>query len=320
MAKSSTKTSAFSGELKNIDLKDIHVDPKWNLRSGAWTADKEFGLLVESIALEGVHTPVNVVPSTIFGDEIKTDKKYVLIAGFRRIYAVLEVNKQKRDGKRYDSVPAIILNVSRDEALLHNLAENTHRQDTSVPDTTFGLMRLNEQLTPKLVAERTGLSQSYVTKLLAIGRGLLPKVFDAWRNSPLKIAIADIDAISKLSKDEQEIAFTTLVTQTKSKTGTTKGARIERALRNSLQFGQTVGKLVGYGYVGAPVTDVADWDLSLATILGGIASLDKVGDDEKTRIVKSFLAGVESGVQMALKPQDNETEELVEEGVIAPEA
>ncbi len=119
--------------------------------------ESELGELAASIAQNGVMQPIIVRPV-----EAEGDVKYEIIAGERRWRA------SKRIG--LDSVPAIIREMSDQQALELALVENVQREDLSALEEAAGYNQLIEEFnyTQEQLAGAVGKSRSHIANLLRL--------------------------------------------------------------------------------------------------------------------------------------------------------
>lgn len=147
------------GEEKRNSLMDLDVK---KIRSGQYQPRKSFeeselGELAASIAQNGVMQPIIVRPVSSNGEV-----KYEIIAGERRWRA------SKRIG--LDSVPAIIREMSDQQALELALVENVQREDLSALEEAAGYNQLIEEFnyTQEQLAGAVGKSRSHIANLLRL--------------------------------------------------------------------------------------------------------------------------------------------------------
>jgi ParB family chromosome partitioning protein len=164
-----TGTSA----IKRIPIKDIHIlNPRIRNK-------KTFDEITDNIAQVGLKRPITVTPYSW-----ASDKPYALVCGQGRLEAFLACGQSK--------IPALIIDVNEEEALTMGLIENlARRQHTSI-DLFKGIgLLLDKKYTPKLIAQKTGLSIEYVkpiVKLIKLGEERLLSAVDAG-HLPLDIAL-----------------------------------------------------------------------------------------------------------------------------------
>ena len=138
-------------QLLEIALKNIVVG---NFQPRQAMSEEALTELVASIQEFGVIEPIVVRPLP--------DGKYELVAGHRRFIAA------QRSGLQ--SVPAIVRNVSDEEALLFSLIENLQREDLTPLEEAEALARLANEFgfTHQKIAEQVGKSRSYITNSLRL--------------------------------------------------------------------------------------------------------------------------------------------------------
>src|SRR5271166_6733254 len=110
--------------------------------------------LCDSILALGVIEPIIVRPAA--------DGHYQVIAGVRRWKAAQMAGK--------DTVPAVVRQVSNQQAMEMTIVENLQREDLGIMDEARGYDRLSREfgLTQEQMAQRTGKDRSSVTNLLRL--------------------------------------------------------------------------------------------------------------------------------------------------------
>jgi len=148
------ETEEMSNSLLELEVNKI--------RSGQYQPRKSFeeselGELAASIAQNGVMQPIIVRPIDVEGEV-----KYEIIAGERRWRA------SKRIG--LDSVPAIIREMSDQQALELALVENVQREDLSALEEAAGYSQLIQEFsyTQEQLAGAVGKSRSHIANLLRL--------------------------------------------------------------------------------------------------------------------------------------------------------
>jgi ParB family chromosome partitioning protein len=169
-------------DFKNIALSEIHPDPNQPRKFYDETAMKE---LAESIKEKGVLQPILVRPN---------GKGYLLVCGERRYRAALAVGS---DNILKNTIPAVIRELTDDEALELQIIENLQRKDVHPMEEAVAFKSLLEKGKPvEEVATRVGKSVFYVrqrVKLNALSNDW-QKVFYAGRMSnaeAMKIGLFD---------------------------------------------------------------------------------------------------------------------------------
>ncbi len=119
-----------------------------------------FGEIVANIRAIGLKKPIVVTPRpSPAGDE-----RYLLVCGEGRMKAFKELGEE--------TIPALVVTVSDEEAFIMSLAENIARRQSRPLELLSGIEQLRERgYTPKQIASKTGLTQTYIQGIL----GLLQK-------------------------------------------------------------------------------------------------------------------------------------------------
>lgn len=151
------KPTTMTGDLvKEIPVEQIDRNPYQTRRKLAEDALNE---LAASIKASGVVQPIVVRP--------EANGRFQLIAGERRWMA------SQRAGKL--TVPAIIRQVSNEQAMEMTIVENLQREDLNPMEQAFAYERLGREfgLTQEQMAQRTGKDRSSVANFLRLLK--LPK-------------------------------------------------------------------------------------------------------------------------------------------------
>lgn len=127
-----------------IDVGDVYPNP--------YQPRKKFSLekiheLADSIKTSGLIQPVVVY---------KEEEKYYLVVGERRWRAAQHL--------KWEKIPAIIKNYSRDETIINALVENVQREDLNAIEIAEGI---------ELLIEQTGLKQDELSEKLGMNRTTL---------------------------------------------------------------------------------------------------------------------------------------------------
>ncbi len=217
-------TSPMLGEQAlHVPLSDIHVDYTWNCRSERRIQDLSdnesggFEGFGAGIRANGQISPVilrNTGGKTLSG--AKTDKKYELVVGFRRMRAITLLNtegeiKRAKTENKPSVVPGLpnghisaIVREINDQvsARILNGTENTGRTNLKAPDMMFLAKQLNEggKLTQVAIGEALGINQSWVSRLLKVGT-LPPAILANWRDGTPIPSVTTKDGIFKLDAD-----------------------------------------------------------------------------------------------------------------------
>jgi ParB/RepB/Spo0J family partition protein len=124
-------------DVVKIPAKDILVDDEFNCREEV-TSSSIFQLAAD-IEKHGLQQPVSVRPldpNDPLDQPYLGTYKYALFMGFRRTKACLAV--------AISEIPAMIKNVTREEAKILNLGENLHRKDLSFYEEALSISKLYE--------------------------------------------------------------------------------------------------------------------------------------------------------------------------------
>lgn len=116
-----------------------------------------FSEIVQNIQDIGLKKPIKVTPRvTADGTE-----KYLLVCGEGRLKAFMSLGEK--------TIPALVVDVSDEDAFIMSLAENIARRRCRPLELLAGIKRLHDQgYAPKTIAEKTGLAQPYVQGILTL--------------------------------------------------------------------------------------------------------------------------------------------------------
>ncbi|MCX4149543.1 MULTISPECIES: ParB/RepB/Spo0J family partition protein [Paraburkholderia] len=140
-----------AGEVRMIPVDQIEViNPRER-------NNRVFNEIVGNIRAIGLKKPIKVTPrATADGIE-----KYLLVCGEGRLKAFRSLGET--------TIPAMVVNVSDEDAFIMSLAENIARRQCRPLELLAGIRQLQEQgYTSKVIAEKTGLTQSYVQGILML--------------------------------------------------------------------------------------------------------------------------------------------------------
>lgn len=151
-----SRADADAGEPPNDSLAEIDVDQIYRGRFQPRQHIDEDGIeeLAASIAAQGVMQPIVLRPRPSGG--------YEIIAGERRWRATMRAGQH--------SIPAIVRDVSDEQAMALGLIENLQREDLNPLEEARALGRLRDEfgLTQQEVGEAVGKSRTAVTNLLRL--------------------------------------------------------------------------------------------------------------------------------------------------------
>lgn len=161
-----------------IPLSEVHVDEKLNFRS--FYDEKTLKGLQQSIKEEGLLQPMVVRPAT---REDKTDKGFVLTAGFRRMRCVKALKWERANftvaetDAKGGAVKNLVENVNRDSLNSYELAH-------ACKDLRDHFGMTGEEIAAKLkggdVVEGKGKSKANVNNLIRLATKLHPQIVAIW--------------------------------------------------------------------------------------------------------------------------------------------
>jgi ParB family chromosome partitioning protein len=140
-----------AGEVRMIPVDQIEViNPRER-------NNRVFNEIVGNIRAIGLKKPIKVTPrATADGIE-----KYLLVCGEGRLKAFRSLGET--------TIPAMVVNVSDEDAFIMSLAENIARRQCRPLELLAGIRQLQEQgYASKVIAKKTGLTQSYVQGILML--------------------------------------------------------------------------------------------------------------------------------------------------------
>lgn len=234
--------------IRHIPLADIFCDYGWNARSKADVDGESDGVqdttgknhasqggdikqFAEGIADQGQDTPIilrEVTDGKSLGGK-KTDRRYEVVAGFRRFTAITLLNEPasveafKKAGRKTvvpntadGTILAVVRSLDARAARVLNLRENTARNNLKTPDLVLHVRQLNKEgMNQTAIATALAITQGFVSKLLSAGR-LPEKVLLHWRNgneSPLpglstdrvwpRVPMADLAVLADLAEKDK---------------------------------------------------------------------------------------------------------------------
>lgn len=115
-----------------------------------------FSEIVGNIKALGLKKPITVTPrDTVHG------KRYLLVCGEGRLTAFRTLGETE--------IPALVIDVSDEDAFLMSLAENIARRQSRPLEILAGIGQLKDKgYTPKNIAAKTGLTMQYVQGILTL--------------------------------------------------------------------------------------------------------------------------------------------------------
>ena len=154
---------------QEISLSKIRVNPRNPRKS---FAGPKFDQLIESIREKGVIEPIVVRPQ---------GKEFEVVAGERRFRASVDIEK---DGV----IPAIVKELSEDEAFEFMIIENLQREDLTEMEEAQSFKEFVDKKGEGSIvelADRTGIRPGYIRRRIAI-LALPAFVLKAWEKEELK--------------------------------------------------------------------------------------------------------------------------------------
>jgi len=141
--------------------------------------DRIFQSIVNSIQAVGLKKPVTVTPRFAPG----RPEKYLLVCGEGRLKAFRSLGQQV--------IPALVVAVSDEDALLMGLAENIARRPSRPFELLAGIERLQTSgYSKKEISEKTGLSEEYVRSILHLLQQGEERLLAAVEQGRLSLSVA----------------------------------------------------------------------------------------------------------------------------------
>jgi len=187
------------GTFQMIQLDQLKANP---LNPRKNFSGKKFDDLVESIRTKGVLEPILVRPQKKKKEKIP----YEIIAGERRFRASCEV-ANANGGLSAHTIPAIIREMSDDEAFDAMTIENLQREDLSEMEEARSyelyIQRHGDEAIPDL-AQRCGIHPGYIKRRLQVLK-LPAKVLKSWEKG--KIKFGHCEQLSRLPNEKLVLEF-----------------------------------------------------------------------------------------------------------------
>lgn len=139
------------GEIRMIPIDQIEVINPRERNS------RVFEEIVGNIKTIGLKKPITVTPRA----GTNGAEKYLLVCGEGRLKAFRSLGET--------TIPAMVVHVSDEDAFIMSLAENIARRQCRPLELLAGIRQLQDQgYSPKIIAEKTGLTQTYVQGILLL--------------------------------------------------------------------------------------------------------------------------------------------------------
>jgi len=118
-----------------------------------------FDEIVGNIKLLGLKKPITVTPR----DDLADGKRFLLVCGEGRLKACQLLGER--------DIAALVVQVNDEDAFIMSLTENIARRAYRPLELLAGIAQLREQgYTPRVIAEKIGLSQEYVKDILLLAK------------------------------------------------------------------------------------------------------------------------------------------------------
>jgi hypothetical protein len=144
-----------------------------------------------------------------------------------------------------------------------------------------------EELRQEDLGRIFGMSQSHMSKLLQIAKGLKPELFKQWRESALEVNVAAVWKISKLPAENQDAEWLAAFGRSEKTGGSTKEEKLEKTVAGkALVLADHLRVLVSGGLIA-----VDGFDAAIA-LTECFPSFVKLNAGQKKRVIGRFVAGL----------------------------
>lgn len=187
---------------------------------------KVFGEIVGNIKALGLKKPISVTPR-----DTEHGKRYLLVCGEGRLTAFRTLGETE--------IPALVIDVSDEDAFLMSLAENIARRQSRPLEILAGIGQLMDKgYTPKNIAAKTGLTMQYVQGILTLLEQGEERLLVAVEKGhiPLNAALAIVGA----GNDDKAMQF---ALQDAYESGKLRGKQLME-VRRIIEKRQVLGKTV----------------------------------------------------------------------------
>lgn len=170
--------------------------------------NEEMELLTESIKEQGILSPIIVRPIE------EAEKEYEVISGHRRLHAAVKAGMK--------TVPALIYDITRDEAAIMLVDSNLHREHILPSEKAFAYKLKMDALkhqgktssqvgtklrTDEIIAEQSGESRNQIQRYIRL-TNLIPELLELVDEG--KIALTPAVELSYLAEDQQYVLLDTI--------------------------------------------------------------------------------------------------------------
>jgi ParB family chromosome partitioning protein len=176
--------------------KDVQLIPIERIRilNPRHRDQRKFEVIVQSVKNLGLKKPIQV---SLRAEEEGDEPGYDLVCGQGRIEAFQALG--------FTEIPAIVVNVTKEERLLRSLVENMARRVAKPLDLMREIARLKANgLNSVSIAKRLGMSDHFIGGLLALQKAGEERLLDAAISGKISLTVAtDIARIDSLTTQRQ---------------------------------------------------------------------------------------------------------------------
>ena len=160
--------------IEMVPVKDIRVvNPRFR-------NVKKFKQVIDSIAHVGLKKPITV---SLRRNAAEGERRYDLVCGQGRLEAYMALHEEL--------IPAIIVESTKEDQLLMSLVENLARRRPTTLELIKGINNMHERgNTAKEIAEKTDLSEQYVSGLLGLWEHGEERLLQAVERGKIPISVA----------------------------------------------------------------------------------------------------------------------------------
>jgi ParB family chromosome partitioning protein len=230
---------------RRTEIKMIPIE-KINILNPRVRSKKVFEGVVDNIARVGLKKPITVIPCKSGA----AGKDYDLVCGQGRLEAFIACGETQ--------IPAVIIDASEEEALVMSLVENLARRQPRALDLLQAIEILKKQgYNTKAIAEKTGLTDSYVSGILRLMRQGEERLLAAVEKGSIPLAVAMIIADAPDAQLQQVLQEAYETKQLRGKRLLDAKRLLEKRKYSGKGFGKTGSKnSSGHGQVRVSVQDV----------------------------------------------------------------
>lgn len=189
-------------EVQNIPIGEVHPSPMNPRKTFDEDALQE---LADNIRQQGLLQPITIRPKTLneiepgSGEAVTIPGGYEIVCGERRYRAMCKLNAE--DAERWSTIPALVREMTDDEAYDAMITENLQRKDVDPIEEAFAFSQLIERgNTAEEIALRFGKSVRFVQDRVKLN-SLIPELLLKVREGAMAIAAGMI--ICKFEEESQ---------------------------------------------------------------------------------------------------------------------